>query len=493
MSESNRGSRFRLRLFDDSGMPREQRNNLYWVIWSVTVGMLGTIVTTGPVWSAFQRQVLGANDFQLGLLAAIPVGSSVLQIFMSYVMEKRRNRRFMFLFFGILGRSFWILIALVPYIFPTIPPDLRIGLVTAFVVMVFIGNSFVGLSWGSLMGDLVPMRIRGSYFSVRQMFSLASGVLIGLLVSVMIDHVGLAGYSIALVLAGISSVIDLCCFFFVKWPPMSDTAERDRTSLFDMLKEVFRNRGFVKVVIFYSIWLFVANLAAPFWNVYMIEDLKMSFTQMSLYTQIISNITTVLVISRWGRLIDRYGNKPILQLAAMLITLSPLPWFFATPALTIFVMMSNIISGSSWPVNDVCQQNLYLAHSPRVHRSMYIAVFLACINLFGVALGNAAGGWLMQDPLAALAAKHYTFMGMPMTNTRYLFLLTIVLRTIVVCLILPRISEEGAWTLKATTSDILLRTRDSLLRRYLSIKIQILRKRVRNQENAAPQEPDKEE
>ena len=101
----------------------------------------------------------------------------------------------------------------------------------------------------------------------------------------------------------------------------------------------------------------------------MIEDLKMSFTQMSLYTQITSNITTVLVISRWGRLIDRYGNKPILQLAAVLITLSPLPWFFATPALTIFVMMSNVISGSSWPVNDVCQQNLYLAHSPRVHRS----------------------------------------------------------------------------------------------------------------------------
>jgi MFS family permease len=493
MSESNRESRFRLRLFDDSGMPREQRNNLYWVIWSVTIGMLGTIVTTGPVWSAFQRQVLGANDFQLGLLAAIPVGTSVLQIFMSYIMEKRRNRRFMFLFFGILGRSFWILIALVPYVFPGFSIDLRIWLVTVFVVMVFIGNNFVGLSWGSLMGDLVPIRIRGSYFSVRQMISLASGVLIGLMVSVMIDRVGLAGYSIALVLAGIASVADLSCFFFVKWPPMSDNSERDRTSLLEMLKEVFRNRGFVKVVVFYSIWLFCANIAAPFWNVYMIEELKMSFTQMSLYTQIVSNVTTVLVISRWGRLIDRYGNKPILQMAAVLITISPLPWFFATPALTIFVLMSNVISGSSWPVNDVCQQNLYLSHSPRVHRSMYIAVFLACINLFGVATGNAVGGWLMQEPLAALAAKHYTFLGMTLTNTRYLFLLTIVLRIFVVFLILPRISEEGAWTMKAAASDILLRTRDGLLRRYLSIRIHILRKRARSQENAAQQTTDKEE
>ena len=54
-----------------AGMSRELRSNLYWVIWAVTAGMLGTVVTTGPVWSAFQRQVLGANDMQLGLIAAI--------------------------------------------------------------------------------------------------------------------------------------------------------------------------------------------------------------------------------------------------------------------------------------------------------------------------------------------------------------------------------------------------------------------------------------
>ncbi len=493
MSASSRGSGFRLRLFDDTGMPREQRANLYWVIWSVTVGMLGTIVTTGPVWSAFQRQVLGANDFQLGLLSAIPYASSGLQVFMSYIMEKRRNRRFLFLFFGILGRSFWVLIALVPYLFPTFPVDLRIWLVTAFVVMVYVGNNFVGLSWGSLMGDLVPIRIRGSYFSVRQMISLATGVVVGLLVSTMIDRIGLEGYSIALVLAGITLVADIACFFFVKWPPMNENEERDHTTLTQMLREVFRNRGFVKLVVFYSIWLFCANLPGPFWNVYMIEELHMSFTEMSLYTQIISNITTVLLISRWGRLIDRYGNKPILQMAALLVSISPLPWFFATPLTTAFVLMSNVISGSSWPVSDVCQQNLYLSHSPKVHRSMYIAVFLACINLFGVALGNTVGGWLMQDPLAALAARQYTFLGMPMTNTRYLFLISIVMRFLAMFILLPRISEDGAWTLKATLADLMLRARSDIARRYLQLKVHYLRRRARRQQTPDTQPKDRED
>ncbi len=491
MSACNPQHRFRLHLFDDAGMSRELRSNLYWVIWAVTAGMLGTVVTTGPVWSAFQRQVLGANDMQLGLIAAIPVASSVLQIFMSYLMERKRNRRFLFLFFGLLGRSFWIVIGLVPYLFPNFPVDLRIWLVIVFVMMVYGGNSFVGLGFGSLMGDLVPMRIRGSYFSVRQMISLASGVIAGLLISTMIDHLGIPGYSVALILAGITQLMDVACFFMIRWPPMAEVKE-DRTSLPAMLKEVFANKRFRQVVFSYSAWLFAVNIAGPFWNVYMLEDLKMSFTQMSLYTQIISNVTTVLVISRWGRLIDRYGNKPVLQMVAVLVTISPLPWFFATPLTTYFVLMSNILSGSSWPVSDVCQQNLYLSHSPQVHRTMYIAVFLASINLFGIGLGNAVGGWLMQNPFTALAQARLSLLGMPLTNTRIMFLATIALRLLVMLLLLPRISEEGAWKMSDALADILRRTRDGARMRWFEARVWLLRRKARRAMDRDTQ-PDKEE
>jgi len=481
MSARKRGTvfrGFRLRLFNDTGMSPDTRSNLYWVIWGVTAGMLGTVVTTGAVWSAFQRQVLGANDFQLGLISAIPFAVSALQVFVSYIMERRRNRRFMFLFFGLLGRSFWILIALVPYLFPSFSPDLRIWLVIVFVVMVFSGNSFVNLGFGSLMGDLVPIRIRGSYFSARQMVSLASGVVSGLLISFMIDRVGLPGYTIALVLAGVSQLMDITCFFFVKWPPMSED-KGPRMSLWAMIREVFANKPFVKLIVFYSIWLFSANIAGPFWNVYMLEDLQMSFTQMSLYTQIVSNTATVLVISRWGRLIDRYGNKPMLQMAAVLMALSPLPWFFSTPATTFFVLLSNVAGGMSWPVSDLCQQNLYLSHSPQVHRSMYIAVFLACVNLFGVALANAVGGWLMQEPFAALAARNYVVLGMPMTNSRYMFLTTIALRLMVMFVFLPRISEEGAWTVSAALRDMLRIAEEGAVRRVFQARATFLRRRWR--------------
>ena len=301
MSTGHGHLKSRLHLFNDDGMPEQLRKNLYWVIWSVTIGMIGFVITAGPVWSAFQREILGANDLQLGLISAIPVSTCALQVFISYYMEKKRNRRFLFLFLGLAGRSLWILIALVPYIFPSFSVDLRIWLVIVFVVIISGSNSGMNLAYGSLMGDLVPLRIRGSYFAIRQRISLISGVITGLLISTMIDRVGLAGYTIALAIAGITLVLDVACYLFVKWPEMDET---HLPPLRALLKEVFSNKRFVKIVIFYSMWLFTINIAAPFWNIHMLEYLRMSFTQMALYSQIISGIASILIIARWGRLID---------------------------------------------------------------------------------------------------------------------------------------------------------------------------------------------
>ncbi len=476
MRRNSRRAPIRLRFFNDNGMAEELRKNLYWVIWSVTIGMVGFVITTGPVWSAFQREVLGANDLQIGLISAIPVAVCVFQVFISYYMEKKRNRRFIFLFLGLFGRAFWLLIALVPYLFPSFPVDLRIWLVIVFVVIIAGANSGANLAFGSLMGDLVPIGIRGSYFGVRSRISLISGVITGLLISVMIDKVGLIGYSIALIIAGITMILDIASYFFVKWPEMDET---HLPPLRTLLKDVFSNKRFVKVIVFYSSWVFAINIAAPFWNIHMLEYLDMSFTQMTLYSQIVSSLSSILLVTRWGRLIDRYGNKPILQIAAMFLVLAPIPWLFATSSSTYMIIITSVISGATWPVIDISQQNLYLSQSPRTHRSMYIAIFFACFNLFGIALPNAIGGFLMQSPFAVLTTKFPDILGITVSKMHWMILTSIVLRILVLVVFLPRIHEEGSQTLAGAVKGMRTDTSTQMLRRVAVIRNTILRKRYR--------------
>jgi len=83
-----------------------------------------------------------------------------------------------------------------------------------------------------------------------------------------------------------------------------------------------------------------------------------------------------------------------------------------------------------------------------------------------------------------------------MTNTRYLFLLSILLRVIVMLVFLPRITEEGAWTLRDALSDMLQRTRSSFINGITQVRISILRKRARryeDRERNAEQKHDGEE
>lgn len=478
----------RWKLFDDSGMSADLRKSLYWVIWGVTVGMFGSVVTTGAVWSGFQREVLGANDFQLGLIAAIPVAMNVSQLIISYFMERQRNRRFIFLFYGIIGRILWVPIGLLPVLCPGLVGDTRIWIVILLVTLIAGGNSFVTIAFGSLMGDLVPIRIRGQYFAARQRVYLALGVVCGLLVAYMVDTMGVSGYSLVLVLGGVSTTLDIVCFFFVTWPAMGETnAAADRTPFFKMLLEVFRNRPFLRIVLFYTVFFFGVNVAAPFYNVYMIEYLRMSFTEITLFTQIISNVMTVLVVTRWGRMMDRYGCKPMLRLSCIVCCVSVLPWVFATPQATYCVLLSNVMSGIFWPGLDLCQQNLYLGQSPRTHRSMYVAVYFAFVNLFGVALGNAVGGYLMQDAFVRLATRGFSFLGMPLThNSQFVFLLTSLLRTVATVLLIPLIQEEGAWTLRATLRDAWREWKRDVGLRHAQIRAYRQRKQARKALDAMP-------
>ena len=438
----------RFDLFDTRGMSPSLRRSLYMVIWGVTIYMVCNSAVTGAPWTGFQREILRADDFQLGLIAAIPVVANVLQIFISVYMERKRNRRFLFLFFGILGRTLWIVIGLLPFFIPASEQMLRVLTVIALVGLISTGNCFVNLGFASLMGDLVPMRIRGSYFAVRQKVSLVSGILSGLVISAIVDSFGTVGYSVALILAGIAGCLDLCCFFRVDWPPMAEkSAEESQEKTSAVIMEVFKNRTFMRFAVTFTLWGFATNISAPFFNVFMLEDLRMSYTTITVYNYITCSIATVLVASFWGRKLDVYGSKPVMQFTFLFVSLVPVLWLFMNPGNTWLILVSNVTSGLFASPADLAQMNLYLGLSPQKNRSVYVAVFFVVYNVLGIALGNAAGGWLMQNVFGPLTASGLMVGGVAVTKFQCIIVLTTLLRLCVTFLAVPRMHEPGARSL----------------------------------------------
>ncbi len=434
----------RFAMYDTTGFSPSLKKSLFWVIIAVTFGQCCFTVTQGAVWTGYLLDVMNADDFQLGLIAAIPVFANCLQLVASGVLERRRNRRFMFLFFGIAGRFFWIPIGLIPLLMPAAAPIVKIACLIFCVAMVSGGNSFVNIAFASLMADLVPMRIRGRYFTARQSISLISSVLSGLLASWVVDRFGQDGYIFVFIFAGIMGMADIASFFFVDFPKMYRDNSEKKESFASMFFSVFKDKKFMGVVIYFTAWCFCASIANPFYNVYMLNNLQMSYTDITLMNQITSSVMTVLFVARWGKPIDEYGNKPVVRFTGLVCCVFPLLWLIMDKSRLWMIVLMNVLQGIFWPAVDIGQQNLYLSESPEKNRSVFLAVFFVVYNIVGVSVANAVGGALLKGPFTYMESLNFRLLGAAVTRYQYLFLLAVILRVIVVLWLSPLIRENGA-------------------------------------------------
>lgn len=469
-----------IHLFDATGLTPDVQKSLNLIILAVTFSMVFTNITTSAVWTGYQR-MLGANAMMLGILSAIPVTASTLQILASYILERWQQRRTLLLVFGLISRLLWAVIGLIPLLVPSQLAHMRIYALMALLAASAGCASFINVSFYSLMGDLVPMRIRGRYFSSRQAVSLLAGILTGLFVSFLMDRVdGFIGYTIVLVIAGLFGAADICCFFVVKWPPMQPH-EGKREGLLSMIRCVLRDKPYMRIVGYFTLWSFAVNISGPFTNVYFLEQVRMSYTEITLIMQILPNIITVLVISRWGRNADQYGNQPVVQLAGLYCMLMPLTYLFTGPRSFLILPGAYVLSGIFWPASDLGTQNMYLAKSPTHNRSMYIAIFFASTQLLGTALSNFIGGILMNGPLLRLQALEIPFTHGPLTRYDFIFLLSGILRIVLVLGILPRLREADDTPARQMVRAMNANSRAHTRRLLQGIRATRLRKQFRKE------------
>ncbi len=108
--------------------------------------------------------------------------------------------------------------------------------------------------------------------------------------------------------------------------------------------------------------------------------------------QVISNIATLFFVRIWGRLTDRFGNKPVAVLSTMVPFFLPVIWCYTTPRNWIVVIpIIQTLAGIFWPGIDLITNNLLLKLSPAENRSLYVGVLNFFLGTFGTALAYLVG------------------------------------------------------------------------------------------------------
>ncbi len=314
---------------------------------------------------------LGATSIEIGMLSAIPMLANFLQPIGAVLADRSQSRRQYNLRIFVPARLLWLLLAMATIGFEMgwCQSHQLIELTLIVVFFAHTSGALATANWTSWMAVLVPRRLRGRYFGLRNsaanLTNLISVPLLGLLVSRW-QVSTVQSYGLILILAVVAGLISLGFQLLMADVNPQQAIETINTPTATPTSLTFlKDFNFLKFLIFNGLWMFAVNSSAPFFNIYLLKDLGLDISWVTFYSSLTAG-ANVLMLVVWGKLADRIGNRPILIGVGMTVAI------------------------------DLCNNNLQMAIAPTNKPSSYFAIAAAVGGLSG-ALGTTTGGILAQS------------------------------------------------------------------------------------------------
>ena len=439
-------------LYDEFQLPKIIRRSLNLILLGNIFGNLHGIIcgggTTAMVGLANELQ---AGDLAFGLINGIPQAAALLQIPFSILVNRTHQRKKYMLTLGMFSRALWMLFGLIPLIVPANPAWLPLWTMIFLLGISSCCGSVINVCWLPWFSDLAPARLRGRWFSFRDMLVAGVNLAFGLLVAWMLDTLPVYNrYIIVFALGGFLGMLDMLCFGFCK-EQYNDPPRKLRIGA--VLKSIRQNRPFCRLVIMWTAWCFTSNLAAPYLGRYSINDLGLSFMQMTVFGTAAQAIAVVLVMARWGKALNRYGCRSVMLVSTIATSLTDAFYLFAVPGSILQVLLRNFIGAACWSGCNLAANSMQLSASPDEGRPSYIAVFACITSLVGVALGTLCGGALLEG------WENAGWFSAGPDRVQVLVLLGVVLRLLVALFLVPPLENDRDGTPKQMLAAVLARFR----------------------------------
>ncbi len=356
---------------------------------------------------------------EIGVLTAMPFVANFLQIFAAPFIARWRPPKTVTVVAASIHLALWVVLGA---LLPLIPRENPVAAAYWLILWFFVSSCFAaiaGVSWNSWIQEWVPARLRGKYFARRNAYLQFSTL----------TFLFAAGWALAhwnYAIPAFQAVIGVACLiriYSLYWQWISPTqplpqAQAPTISFRAQVDVLSRSRSFLLFVLFGSVWSFAANCFGPFYHVFMFEQLNFSAFDVG----ILSTLTALggaLALPAWGRLLDRFGNKPVMTFALIVWQLQNFLWCFITPENRSLLYGMWIFGGLTSACFILGQFTLLLRLLPVEAKNLAIGFNLAVTSLVA-AIAPIVGGAVLQWALPRwqndLAVYHVCFLLQPLLS-----------------------------------------------------------------------------
>jgi len=341
---------------------------------------------------------LGATDFLLGVMSSVPMFFVVFQVVAAWIIERGFSPKRLAVWFGFITPLCWLFISTLPFFAAVLSPPNRLAILVAVLALVTIAGQFSGNARAVWIGDLIPAKRRGAFFGACALFSGIVGTFFAIGEGRFLDFIRMKGllaftslFLFGAIFGLIAAALNIPQVAGKRLPPESPP------TLPGLFKATWKNRPLLILAGVHAV-LAMGSIANPFVNAYCLRDLKMSFFGVGCVNAV-ATVSSLIFAPMWGKAVDRYGGRPVLNFSLWALLPCGFIWFFIPPGrgdLAYRLMpWVNFASGFASSALGVSVASLMYKMTSSNGRSFQFA----CYNIFVLLVAAPMplfGGWLVS-------------------------------------------------------------------------------------------------
>lgn len=353
-----------------------------------------SLVDTNTVIAAFIADLTGSSFWVGGLAALLTAAGAVPQVFVARFVEPLRHERGVLLVAIYLRSLCWACLGLLLSIAGMNHPRLILWGLVVLLALFSAGGALGGVPYTDIIGKVIPARMRGRFFAVRQasgsLLSIGAAALAGVVLR--LDYP--TNYATLFFLSALSLSIASLGVWAMREPPATE-AKGQRLDWVSYFRSLGEPLWAIRTLAVVSVSTGFCLMAMPFYIVAakQVFGAPSEATAFCIGALVVGSLVGNLA---WGKLVDQFGSRRMILSCALISAITPVialsAWLVGWHVLVLVIGLT----GATTAGRSVGFTSALLEVAPADRRAIYTATYaltympLAVMPLLGGAIAEAS-------------------------------------------------------------------------------------------------------
>lgn len=356
---------------------------------SIYHGMASTLATntSNSYIPLFAMTILGATNYQVGLISSIPPLVTLLMTVPAAILLNRAAEQKKLVAFSVLAaRLVFLMILFITYVPGSIASWVLLGL----IAFMSVPNTMANMGWQSFIGNIIEDHRRAQFFSDRNRLLTIVGLISTLIIGIVMRDAttNVSAYQVLFAFTFIFGVLELIFLLRHDEPKRVITLDKKRA----MNWMIFKDTNYVRFLFVALCFNFGWQMAWGLFNIYNVRYAEATIFWISMFN-VGNMVAQIFAFPLWRKWSEQYGNMRVFVWVAFGMSTAPLLTALSTNLYYLTLMYA--VSGIFVSGTVLILFNLLLENSPQETRTYCITTYNVLLAIIAF-ISPQIGIWMLE-------------------------------------------------------------------------------------------------